>query len=562
MAIKFGDGPTRCLLVRPSFLTDGTFYSLRDVFKLTGAKSAAPALGLLILPTLLPEHWEFVHIDEDIDELTDDLLRWADIVMVSGIGPQLETMTTVIRRARSFDKIVVVGGSGPTLQPHMYEEANFIVVGEAEGTVPKLLEDLRNGVTKGIYQGTNDCDLTEAKIPRYDLCRVGDYMFMGVNFCRGCPFTCEFCAQIEIFGRKPRTKTVQQMINELQTLYDLGFRGMLDFGYDNLIGDQQMAIDVLRAMARWLRAHNHPFYFSTEATVNIAQKPEILELMRQCDFRVIFVGFESADPEVLAQTSKGQNTVQPPAEVAKILNSYGMIVNTGLILGFDSGTPKTSSNILHMIQETGAFPALVLPLHALPNTGLSRRLEKEGRLFAGGELRIDRDDRTDTATTGLNFVTARPRTEILKDLAEMLAQLYDPELFYSRLERTIEQFEPDYKFKPTVGDMAGMIRAFTIIARTTGLQKSTRRKFWRLLTKTLVRKPAAIEMMVGQAVLHTNYANRSDSYINALNDEIATVKRMGGEDAFNTHMLGKPPVTEPLPKPPKPRRKARAAAPA
>ena len=530
------DGPTRCLLVRPEFLHDTTFYSLKDMFRLTGARSAAPPLGLCILPNLLPAHWEIRLVDQDIEPLTDEQLQWANIVMVSGIGSQQITMDRVIARAQAFGRIVVVGGSGPSLQPDLFTHADFVVSGEAEDTVPKLLEDLREGKTSGMYKSAGQAVLKGSPTPRYDLLDLQAYMFVGVCYCRGCPFACEFCAQIEVFGRTPRTKSPEEVVADLQRLYDLGRRGMLDFGYDNLIGDPKDAKMVLQAMAEWSEAHNNPFFYSTEATVNLARHPDILALMARNDFRYLFVGLETADDDVLEQTQKGQNKTLPPEEAVRIFNSYGLIVNTGLIIGFDSESPDTAANIIEMVKKTGVFPALVLPLHALPNTQLSRRLQTEGRLFGEGDIEITREDRTDTATTGLNFVTRRPRLDVLRDLTRLLDELYEPESFYQRLGLTLAWIKPSPKYRPSLKELVQMVKAFFIVATSTGMNAGTARRFWPAFFKVLFTKPKALEVVVGQAAMHTNYFNRSQSYIAAVQEEIELVERVG-ETEFNQKRL-------------------------
>ena len=533
------DGPTRCLLVRPEFLHDTTFYSLKDMYRLTGARSAAPPLGLCILPSLLPEQWELKLVDEDIEPLTDEHLQWANIVMLSGIGSQQLTMDRVIERAQAFGRIVVVGGSGPSLQPELFKHADFVVSGEAEDTVPKLLEDLRAGKTSGMYKSIGQAVLKGAPTPRYDLLDLQAYMFVGVCYCRGCPFACEFCAQIEVFGRVPRTRTPEEVVADLQRLYDLGRRGMLDFGYDNLIGDPKDAKAVLEAMAVWSEAHGNPFFYSTEATVNLARHTDILELMSRNDFRYLFVGLETADEDVLEQTQKGQNKTLPPQEAVKIFNSYGLIVNTGLIIGFDSESPNSASNIIEMVKNTGVFPALVLPLHALPNTQLSRRLQTEGRLFGEGDIEITREDRTDTATTGLNFVTRRPRLDVLRDLTRLLDELYEPESFYKRLNLTLSWIKPAPKYRPSFKEMVQMVKAFFIVATSTGMNSGTALRFWPALFRILFTKPKALEVVVGQAAMHTNYYNRSRSYIAAIREEIDLVEKVG-EPAFNEKRLPAP----------------------
>lgn len=527
-------GPTRCLMVRPVFL-ENTFYNLSSVFRLLGARSAAPPLGMLVVAALLPPHWQLRLVDADVETLTEADLAWADIVMVAGISPQLDPMLGVVRRAHALGKLVVVGGAGPSLQPELFGEADFVVVGEAESALPRLLEDLGKGVRSGVYRATEAADLSRAVTPRYDLARLDRYLFVGLGFTRGCPFSCEFCAQVEIFGRKTRAKAATQIVKELQVLYDLGYRGMIDIGYDNLIGDIARAEEVLTAMAEWGRLHGHPFHFSTEATMNLARQPRLLRLMRDNDFRYVFVGIESGETNVLDRAKKGQNTAMPVEQAVRIFNSFGLIVNTGLILGFDGESGRSGARMLEMVQRTGAFPSLVLPLHALPGTQLARRLAREGRLF-GGSIVVGNANRTDTATTGLNFVTDRPRTEILEDLASVLEQLYEPSNHYARSALVARQLRPNHKYRPGPAKVLQLARTFVRIAGSIGLAPATRRHFWTALVRTLLTNPQALEMVVGQAVFQVNYATQARSYVRALREQIADVRRVG-EPAFNAHRL-------------------------
>ena len=531
-------GPTRCLLLRPEFL-ENTFYNLTDVFRTLGGASPAPPLGALVAAAYLPKHWELRLVDADVEPLTDEHLAWADLVMISGIGPQLETALKAVARAKAHGKPVVVGGAGPTLQPDKYVgKADFVVAGEAETTLPQLLEDLGKGATSGLYKSEERASMADAPVPRYDLAKLDKYLFVGLGYNRGCPFSCEFCALIEIFGRKARTKSAAQVVAELQTLYDLGYRGMVDFGYDNLIGNIKKTEEVLGAMAAWLKDHGHPFAFTTEATMNLARLPRMMELMRDCDFRYVFIGIESADDEVLNKTQKSQNTALPAEEVVRIVNSYGMVVNTGLILGFDGEKKGIAEKMLQMVQATGAFPTLVLALHALPRSALQRRLAAEGRLFGGGIDILD-DDRTDTATTGLNFVTSRPRADILEDLAHVLEELYAPRNHYARVEKTVRQLHRRNSFQPPLKMALKLVKSFGKIVSTIGRDPETAPYFWKALGRTLVTNPAAAEVVLGQAVFNWNYAKQAKSYVRALREDIAEVHQMG-EAAYNARRLAPP----------------------
>jgi radical SAM superfamily enzyme YgiQ (UPF0313 family) len=528
------NGPTKCLLVRPEFLDD-TFYSMQDVCELLGAKSAAPPLGLLTVAAMLPSHWQLRCIDEDVSPVRDEDLDWCDFVMMSGIGSQENTMRKIIERTHARGKLVAVGGSGPSLQPETFPEADFVVAGEGEDTVPLLLEDLGKGKTSGFYRSTHKADMRDAVIPRYDLLNLKDYMMIGVGFARGCPFSCEFCAQIELFGKKTRTKSVEHVLRELQLIYDCGYRGMIDFGYDNLIGDIEQADLMLEAMAKWSKERGWPFHYSTEATMNLARLPKTLKLMQENDFRIVFIGIESGDENVLNQTKKGQNTGMRPSDAVRIINQHGMLVNTGLILGFDAETPDTATNMIGMLQRTGAFPTLILPLHALPGTALQERLRKENRLFADGVVAMNTTKRTDTATTGLNFVTTRPRANIQRDLVSVLEEAYDADNHYERVKLTLKQLDPKPKYTPSVGEFFTYVLAFFKIATTIGLRRKTRWHFWKAFLRTLFTKPRVIDKMVTLAVMHDNYAHQSVSYVEALKTQIAYVEQIG-EEAFNREM--------------------------
>lgn len=528
-------GAVKCLLVRPEFL-ENTFYNPRELFRTLGAETAAPPLGLLTTAAFLPKEWELRFIDADLDPITDADLEWADVIMISGKGPQLVPITWLAERAHARGVTVVVGGAGPTLQPDDYVGiADYVVAGESEPLIDRLIADLARGVSDGVYRSPESASLVGAPIPRWDLAQLDRYMFVGMGFTRGCPFSCEFCAQIEIFGRKPRAKSPAQIIAEHQALYDLGYRGMIDLGYDNLIGDIAKTEAVLTAMRDWNRAHGHPFFYSTEATMNLARLPKILALMRDCDFRYVFMGIESGDEAALERTKKGQNTAMNPAEAVRIVNGYGIAVNTGLIVGFDGEKTDAADKMLRMVQATGAFPTLVLPLHALPGTQLARRLAREGRLFDGGVTIRDKE-RTDTATTGLNFVTSRPRAEVLRDLARVLEELYRPENHYARIALITEQLRAKRKWAPAPRKALQLARSFVGIARTMSREPATARLFWKALARAIATNPAAVEVVIGQAVMNANYAQASRSYVAALREQIAEVEAMG-EDAFYRTMM-------------------------
>ncbi|MEI7663767.1 MAG: radical SAM protein, partial [Bacteroidota bacterium] len=337
-------GITKCLLVQTKF-SDYSFWNYQDVCKIVEKKYPAAPLGLLTVAAILPQHWEFRLIDENVEPLLDEHLRAADLVCIGGMLPQQNSMLELIERAHRENCIVVVGGPDPTSQPDLYKNADFLVLGEGEITIPLFLDDLKRGVTRGKYVSAEKADMQFAYVPRYDLIRFNDYIMLGLQYIRGCPFNCEFCDVIELYGRIPRFKTNEQVIKELQSLYDLGYRGHIDMVDDNFIGNKKRVKALLNDMIAWTRARKYPFYFTTEASVNLADDDELLQLMKDADFRYVFLGIETPDNETLLLNKKTQNVNKPITEAVRKILSYGIESNGGYIIGFDSGRPHIGPNL-------------------------------------------------------------------------------------------------------------------------------------------------------------------------------------------------------------------------
>jgi radical SAM superfamily enzyme YgiQ (UPF0313 family) len=522
--------PTGCLLVQPGF-SGNSFFNFSNVARFLGARYTAAPLGLMTVAALLPQHWTFRLVDENVEPLTDAHLEWADIVMTGGMLPQQKGILTVIQRAHAMGKPVAVGGPDPTQQPHVYEEADFLVLGEGEITIAPFVADLGKGVRSGLYRSDQFADMTQAVVPRFDLIRFADYMRVGVQFSRGCPYNCEFCDIIELFGRRPRTKTPGQILAELQTLYDLGYRGHVDFVDDNFIGNKKRVVEVLEAVSEWSERHKHPFYFSTEASINLAREEKLLRLMHENDFRYVFVGIESPDEAVLAQTQKKQNQRVAVVDAVRTLTAHGMIVNGGFILGFDGETEHTAGSMIDLIQATGIGTALVGTLAALPNTQLSRRLDREGRLFRDGMV-VD----IDNTTSGLNFATLRPRTAILREHAEVLRTVYAPEKYFERVWITASTIAPNYKYRPGFARSLRRTWAFLKVCRRVGLNKCSGPLYWKTLFKVLVRNPKAVGVVVSMAALYTHFGRQATFVARMQEEKIDRVRRYG-EKAYNQMMI-------------------------
>ncbi len=347
-----------------------------------GAKTVQPPLGLITVAALLPSQWSIQLVDLNVREITDEEWESADVICVGGMLPQQPCILDIISRANHDGKYVVVGGPDPSSQPEVYSQADALVLGEGENTIPLWLESWRRGEPNGVFESEDKPDITTSPIPRFELLDFSDYVNAGVQFSRGCPFNCEFCDIIELYGRVPRSKTTDQILAELDYLYELGYRGMVDLVDDNFIGNKRIVKPMLRALAAWCKEKKYPFFFSIEATMNLADDEELLDLMRQADFRFVFMGIETPVPELLALTQKRVNSMKPIVERVNKIYEYGIVVTAGFILGFDNEQRGNDRVMIACIQDTGIVIAMVGLLVALPNTQLTRRLQSERRLIS------------------------------------------------------------------------------------------------------------------------------------------------------------------------------------
>jgi radical SAM superfamily enzyme YgiQ (UPF0313 family) len=420
---------TKVLLVFPKF-NPNSFWSLTAVCDVRDAKCPAPPLGLITLAALLPKSWPVRLVNRNAEALTSADLAWADLVMTGGMLPQRPDTMEVIRQCKASGKPIVVGGPDVTSSPQEFEAADFRVLGEAEAVIDDFIAAWRAGAACGVFEGVRfSVDVTTVPIPRFDLLQFDHYLFVGVQYSRGCPFNCEFCDIIELFGRVPRAKQNDQMLAELQALYDAGYRGHVDFVDDNFIGNKKALKQFLPMLEAWQKKHKFPFQFSTEASINLSDDVELLRMMKRANFFTVFVGIESPDPETLRQTQKKQNTRRSIADSVYRIYQAGIFVVAGFIVGFDSEKGSAADGLIQCVEDTAIPVCMVGLLTALPNTQLTRRLEKEGRMMAWTR------DHADQSTAGLNFRTLRPRAEILADLKRVLDEVYDPKAFFGRVTR-------------------------------------------------------------------------------------------------------------------------------
>ena len=442
--------PCNVLLVYPRFAGE-TFWNFAAACEIFGARYPTSPLGLITVAAMLPSSWNMRLLDRNVEELTDSDIGWADLVMTGGMLPQHDDLLEIIELCRRLGKPVAIGGPGATSVPHFYARANFQVLGEVEDVIGDFIAAWESGVREGVFTAKKfEIDVRKTPIPRFDLLKFDRYLYVGVQFSRGCPFTCEFCDIIELYGRVPRTKTNAQMLAELDELYRLGYRGHVDFVDDNLIGNKKAVKAFLPELKSWLERHDYPFEFTTEASLNLADDSELLRLMNEANFVGVFVGIESPDPETLVQMSKKQNTRRSIPDSVHRIYGAGMFVTAGFIVGFDNEKSGMADAMVALIEDAAIPVCMVGLLYALPNTQLTRRLTKEGRLHPPPEFA---SSRADQCTLGLNYDTLRPRKEILLDYRNILEKAYEPEAFAGRLQQLAKLLDnSSRKRQGTAGD--------------------------------------------------------------------------------------------------------------
>ena len=509
---------TKVLLVAPRF-SEFSYWNYREVCELFDARYPAAPLGLVTVAALLPGDWDIRLLDLNVREMDAALLEWADLVLAGGMLPQQRTLLALIDLCHAHGKRIAIGGQDPTSQPEIYAAADYLVLDEGEITIPMFLADLTAGATHGTYRSAEKPDVTQSPTPRFDLLELDKYLHIGVQFSRGCPFNCEFCDIIELYGRKPRTKTPEQVLRELDALHALGYKGHIDFVDDNFIGNKKSVMAFLPHLLAWSHEHGFPFFFSTEASLNVADDPKLLAMMEAADFRYLFVGIETPDKDLLIRTQKKQNTRNPIAEAVHRLNAHGMVVTAGFILGFDGEARGAAKSIIDCVEGAGIPMAMVGLLTALPHTQLTRRLAREGRLADGYARMLPGD--VDQATTGLNFTPSRPRAEILGEFASVLRHLYSPESYFDRVRDVGRRLRRQPKQLGTTRGRRREFRALALVVWRLGFARATAWYFWRNVLLVLATRPGNFEATVHLMALFIHFDRHTRFVLDGLDRRLA-----------------------------------------
>lgn len=459
-----------------------SFWSYQETLDLAGLRSTNPPLGLLTVAAMLPKDWELRFCDRNVCYETQEDWDWCDMVMISAMIIQKEDFRQLIQKGVALGKKVAVGGPYPTSVPEVAQEAgaHYLILDEGEYTIPLFLEALERGEAGGVFRSSEKPDVTQTPIARFDLLDLSAYLAITVQFSRGCPFQCEFCDIINLYGRKPRTKTPEQMLAEFEVLYNMGWRRYVFVVDDNFIGNKRNAKVFLRALIPWMEAYNYPFILLTEASLNLAEDDEMVELMVKAGFTMVFMGIETPDTDSLMGIHKVQNTRQSLIDSCHKITRAGLQIMSGFIMGFDNERPGAGQRIEKFIQETGIPQGQFSLLHALQNTAMWTRLKQEGRLIDG----------LGTFHQGaiMNFVPTRPVEEITREYIAAFWNIYSPMPY---LKRTFRHFKMmnGWRGKTDRPITLTELRLFSAICWRQGVLRETRFRFWWQLVAIALLKP-------------------------------------------------------------------------
>jgi radical SAM superfamily enzyme YgiQ (UPF0313 family) len=509
---------TKVLMVYPK--TPHTFWSYDYILRYLKKKTLLPPYGLLTIAALLPETYEVRLVDMNAYDLSRDDVMWADMVFISAMTIQQKSFNDVVDLCYQCQKRVVAGG------PHILSAYDFgqlpvdkidhLFFNEAEITLPEFLKDYEEGHPKKIYRSDIKPDIATNPTPRYDLIDVNDYWVLPLQFSRGCPFNCEFCEIIEMNGRQVRTKTPEQIVSELDALYQTGFEGNVFVVDDNLIGNIKKTKEMLHKVLDWQREKQYPFSFLTQVSLNVANDEELLDLMSNAGFIMVFVGIESPDRDTLANIQKNHNAREDLLTSVKKIQAKRIIVAAGFIVGFDTDTEAIFEQQIEFIQQAGIPIAMVGLLMALPNTQLFERLKKEHRLIGNGW------HRGDNVELYINYIPKMPEKTLIEGYKRVLSELYTPKNFYDRFLVLLEHMpkEPSHinmrlfsENTPFIQKIQALESSFAMLLKE--IFSSHGLEFIRFINKAMKTKSVYALVCIGYAANGRHYFDLAEKVINA-----------------------------------------------
>jgi len=477
----------KVLLLYPEF--PDTFWSFRHALPFIGKRSAYPPLGLLTVSAMLPTHWKRKLVDLNVEKLRDRDLAWADVAFLSAMLVQGPSLAQLIARCRNAGLRTVVGGPVTSADNPSYEGADHVVRGEAEGIVEELVCDLEAGNARRRYEAAGRADMARVPPPDLRLARLRRYSSMPLQYSRGCPFSCEFCDVIELFGRTPRAKTGEQVLAELEQLHGLGWRGSVFVVDDNFVGNRGAIKALLPRVAGWMRQRGNPFSLFTQASINLAEDDELLSLMQAARFNKVFVGIETPSADCNRAAGKMQNVKADLLESVRRIQERGMEVMGGFILGFDQDPPEIFEKQIDFIKEAAIPVSMVGLLTALPNTRLWRRLSREGRIL--------RRSMGDNTAALLNFIPRMDPDALLAGYRRVLASIYSPTEYFERAQAMLGRLGAMPRPRLVLSDYLALGRSFI----RQGILARYRVAYWRFLGNTFLRTPRHLGRAVTLAIM-------------------------------------------------------------
>jgi radical SAM superfamily enzyme YgiQ (UPF0313 family) len=490
------------LLVYPRY--PDTFWSFRHALKFISKKANFPPLGLLTVAAMLPAEWEKKVVDLNVNPLRDEDIEWADFLFISSMVVQKDSAKEVIARCNKLNTKVVAGGPLFTTGYEEFAGVDHFVLGEAEVTLPQFLADLSKGCPEHIYYSDERPDISKTPIPLWSLINMKNYSAMSLQYSRGCPFDCDFCDIIVLNGHTPRTKGSQQMVAELDALYRRGWRGSLFIVDDNFIGNKKkLKAETLPAMIQWSKKHKYPFLFFTEASINLADDEELMDLMSEAGFNRVFIGIETPNEDSLVECNKYQNRNRDMSAAVKKIQNHGFEVQGGFIIGFDSDPLSIFKKQIDFIQKTGIVTAMVGLLNAPKGTKLYHRLKKENRL-----LKNFTGDNTDFS---INFIPKMKYETLLAGYKHVLDTIYSPRHYYERVVAFLKEYKPRRAAginKLKLSHVIGFFKGIWYL----GIRYKGRRYFWRLLITTLIKRPRHFGISVGLSASGFHFYKVVESY--------------------------------------------------
>ncbi len=486
----------KILLVYPEY--PDTFWSFKYALPFISKKAAFPPLGLLTIAALLPPDWDLRLVDVNVEPLTDMDIFWAEMVFISAMLVQKTSALEIISRCKRNGKTVVGGGPAFTAEYAKFENVDHFILGEAENTLPVFLADLAEGKPGRIYASEQKPDIKQPPLPKWSLINLRHYASMAIQFSRGCPYNCEFCDITAMYGRATRAKAPAQVIREVQSLYDAGWKGSLFFVDDNFIGNKKKVKEMLASLIDWQKRHKYPFLLFTEASVDLAQDEDLMRLMSAANFNRVFVGIESPNQASLKECGKIQNTGIDLKEAVRIIHRHGIQVMGGFIVGFDKDDKYIFGSITEFIQSTGVVTAMVGMLNALPQTRLWRRLLAEGRL---------RQDTTGENTDGfLNFDPNMKINTLIEGYKKMVGYLYSPKVYYQRINTFFKSYKPSAKGKTSADDIRAFLKSIWLI----GIISPAKFYYWKMVSKIILTRPKLLHTAIEMAIYGRHFRKTSE----------------------------------------------------